>query len=92
MYDAGRWHEVLPCPLPDTIPKMSAAKEENAKRDGESGTVAAKLSVPLRAELMDLLRKGWRVDVMSRCREEICRRLGRGPGDGVAGVDLHAPR
>ena len=35
MYDAGRWHEVLPCPLPDTIPKMSAAKEENAKREGE---------------------------------------------------------
>jgi len=36
VYDTGRWHEVLPCPLPDTIPKMSAAKEENAKREGRA--------------------------------------------------------
>ena len=49
VYVAGRWHEVLPCPQPDTIAKMHAAKEESAKQDERAQQLAAKLSDPLRA-------------------------------------------
>jgi len=66
VYDAGSWREVLPCPRPDTIAKMRAAKEESAKQDERAQQLAAKLSDPLRVELMDLLRKGRRVDAMKR--------------------------
>ena len=66
VYDAGRWHEVLPCPRPDTIARMRAAKEESAKQDERAQQLAAKLSDPLRAELVDLLRKGQRIDAMKR--------------------------
>jgi len=66
VYDAGRWHQVLPCPGPDTIAKMRVHKEESAKQDRRAQQLAANLSDPLRAELMDLLRNGQRVDAMKR--------------------------
>ncbi|PYV07901.1 MAG: hypothetical protein DMG07_27275 [Acidobacteria bacterium] len=66
VYDAGRWQQVLPCPGPDTIAKMRVHKEESAKQDRRAQQLAANLSDPLRAELMDLLRNGQRVDAMKR--------------------------
>jgi hypothetical protein len=66
VYDAGRWYEVLPCPGPDTIAKMRVHKEESAKQDRKAQQLAANLSDPLRAELMDLLKKGQRVSAMKR--------------------------
>jgi len=66
VYHAGQWHEVLPCPGPDTIAKMRVHKEESAKQDRRAQQLAANLSDPLRAELMDLLRNGQRVDAMKR--------------------------
>jgi len=66
VYDAGRWQQVLPCPGPDTIAKMRVHKEESAKQDRRAQQLAANLPDPLRVELMDLLRKGQRVDAMKR--------------------------
>jgi hypothetical protein len=66
VFDAGRWYAVLPCPRPDTIAKMHAKKEESAKLDKRAQQLAATLSDPLRAEIMDLLKHGRRIGAMKR--------------------------
>jgi hypothetical protein len=66
VYDARRWSEVLPCPRPATIARMKAAQEEAAKEEQRLESLAANVTEPLRAELIELMKKGRRVDAIRR--------------------------
>ena len=66
VYDAKRWSEVLPCPRPETIAKMKAAEEQAAKEEQRLQSLAAQVAEPLRAELIELMKKGRRVDAIRR--------------------------
>ena len=66
VYDAKRWHEVLPCPRPETIAKIKAAEEEAAKEERRIQSLAVNVAEPLRAELIELMKKGRRVDAIRR--------------------------
>ena len=66
VYDSKRWSELLPCPRPETIAKMKAAREEAAKEEQRLQSLAANVAEPLRAELIELMKKGRRVDAIRR--------------------------
>jgi hypothetical protein len=66
VYDAKRWYEVLPCPRPEIITRMQAAKEAAVKQEQRAQLLAAQLSEPLRTELIELAKKGRRVEAIKK--------------------------
>ena len=66
VFDDGRWREVLPCPRGDVVGRAKARQVEEAERDRRAQALAAQISPHLRAELLDLLRAGRRVDAIRR--------------------------
>jgi len=64
--DGNRWFEVLPCPSPETL---AGAKRSSAERDRQNRRIqelAARVTEPLRSELMSLIKAGRRIDAIRK--------------------------
>lgn len=66
VYMGSRWYEASPCPRPETIPMMQAAKEDRAKQAQRAQSLAGQLADPLRAEIIALAKKGQRIDAIKK--------------------------
>jgi len=66
VYVGTRWYEASPCPRPETIPMMQAAKEQRAKQEQRAQSLVAQLADPLRAEIVALAKQGQRIDAIKR--------------------------
>lgn len=86
--DGARWREVLPCPRPETMPGIRAAEAGGAEQERRVQSLDAKLTDPLRAEIIALARKGQRIDAIKKYRDA----TGEDLSTAKSVVDLLVPR
>ena len=65
----GAWHEVVPCPRPETIAAAGAAAGTEAERARRVEALTAGLSPQTRARIAELLKAGRRIDAIKYYRE-----------------------
>lgn len=64
--DGVRWREVLACPSGNVVARARSSAAESAERGQKAQLLVRQMPGPLRAELMDLLKAGRRVDAIRR--------------------------
>lgn len=62
----GAWLQVVPCPTAEGLAAFRASRKVGAAQEAQARTLVSGLAAPLRAELMDLLKSGRRLDAMRR--------------------------
>ena len=64
--EGTRWREVLACPTGDAVARARISAVENAERGRKAQMLVRQMPGLLRAELMELLKAGRRVDAIRR--------------------------
>ena len=65
-HDGRQWREVWPCPKPETLAQMVAAKEARIEHDKKVQALAAGMAAPLRAQILALAQQGQKVEAIRR--------------------------
>jgi hypothetical protein len=60
--DANRWFEVLACAKPEMVAAARAARQAKAQREERVRALAAAISPELKAQVLELVKAGRRVD------------------------------
>jgi hypothetical protein len=60
--DRGRWREVMPCPKPETLTAIRAARDARAKHAERVEALAASASLELKETVIKLFKEGRRIE------------------------------
>jgi hypothetical protein len=65
-HDSKRWHEVLPCPTPETLAGVQKSSTESDWKNQRIRELASNINDLLRTEILTMLNAGRRVDAIRK--------------------------